>query len=75
MDTITADMNKNRPTDTPPDYGLFSILFLHEERYKPMIHQGTLRYFSEKNPERPSGVRFFFREIPCCIITLYQRIV
>ncbi|WP_330942099.1 hypothetical protein [Bacteroides sp. MSB163] len=24
-----------------------------------MIHQGTLRYFSEKNPERPSGVRFF----------------
>lgn len=58
----SADMDKNCPTDTPPDYGLFSILFPHEERYKLLIHQGTLRYFSEKNPERPSGVRFFFEK-------------
>ena len=55
----SADMDKNCPTDTPPDYGLFSILFPHEERYQVLIHQGTLRYFPKKNPERPSGVRFF----------------
>lgn len=41
------------------DYGVFSLLFLHKERDSVLIHQGTLRYFSEKNPERPSGVRFF----------------
>ena len=46
-------------TDTPPDYGLFSISFLHKGRDSVLIHQGTLRYFSKKNPERPSGVRFF----------------
>lgn len=46
-------------TDTPPDYGLFSISFLHKGRDSVLIQQGTLRYFSKKNPERPSGVRFF----------------
>ena len=56
----SADMDKNCPTDTPPDYGLFSILFPHEERYQVLIHQGTLRYFPKKNPERPCRACGFF---------------
>ena len=42
------------------DYGLFSLVFPHEERYKPLIHQGTLRYFPKKNPERPCRACGFF---------------
>lgn len=41
------------------DYGVFSLLFLHKGRDSVLIHQGPFHYFSKKNPERPSGVRFF----------------